>query len=272
MQTKFIPLRFCPLEIELELANADDPLITSAEGIADATDKANFAGSISKEYRLEMCQLKADVCTLDNALDNSYTQHLMNGRMLPIVYNTFISNIQTITTPDTQINVSRSLTRLKSVFITLERNLDKARAVWHTKNWNSFYSPMAKDTLTAHTTHIEANEITSLQLQIGSFLIPQYPIRSHSECFYSLRKALGLASNTIANIDIDGNEYRNNKFIVAMDCEKILGLAFTGTNTKNSLMTVRLKTEQDNKADRIQILLTAEMVLEVSDAGIAVFD
>jgi hypothetical protein len=57
-----------------------------------------------------------------------------------------------------------------------------------------------------------------------------------------------------------------------MDCEKILGLAFTGTNTKNSLMTVRLKTEEPNKADRIHILLTAEMVLEVSDAGISVFD
>jgi hypothetical protein len=158
------------------------------------------------------------------------------------------------------------------VFLSLERNLKGQRAVWYTKDWNSFYSPMAIDTLTGKTTNIEANEITSLQLQIGSFLIPLYPIRSHSECFYSLRKALGIASNTIANIDIDGNEYRNNRFIVGMDCEKILGLAFTGTNTKNSLMTVRLKTEEPNKADRIHILLTAEMVLEVSDAGISVFD
>jgi hypothetical protein len=272
MQTKFIPLRYCPLEIELELADADDGLITSSGGITDATLKAKFEGSISKEFHLEMCQLKADVCTLDNALDNSYTQHLMNGRHLPIVYNTFVSNIQTIVAADTQINVSRSLSRLKSVFLSLERNLDKQRAVWHTKNWNSFYSPMAEDTMTPLTTHIQTNEITSLQLQIGSFLIPQYPIRSHSECFYSLRKALGLASNMIANVDIDGNEYRNNRFIVGMDCEKILGLAFTGTNTKNSLMTVRMKTLENNKADRFHILLVAEMVLEVSDAGIAVFD
>jgi hypothetical protein len=131
---------------------------------------------------------------------------------------------------------------------------------------------MAIDTLTNYTKSVEANEITSLQLQIGSFLIPQYPIRSHSECFYSLRKALGIASNNIANVDIDGNEYRNNRFIVGLDCEKILGLAFTGTNTKNSLMTVRMKTEEANKANRFHILLTAEMVLEVSDGRIAVFD
>jgi hypothetical protein len=186
-QTKFIPLRFCPLEIELELSNEEDGLITHAGGVKNtATDALvvdRFEGSISKRYHLEMCQLKADVCTLDNALENSYTQHLMNGRHLPIVYNTYISNIQTIVAPDTQINVSRSLTRLRAVFLSLERDLKLKRAVWYRKNWNSFYSPMAIDTLTPNITHIEANEITSLQLQIGSFLIPQYPIRSHAECF-----------------------------------------------------------------------------------------
>jgi hypothetical protein len=131
---------------------------------------------------------------------------------------------------------------------------------------------MAGDTLTEFTTNVQASEIESLQLQIGSFLIPQYPIRSHAECFYSLRKALGIASNNIANVDIEGNAYRNNKFIVGLDCEKILGLAFTGQNTKNSLMTVRLKTIVANQATRIQILLTAEMILEISDSGITVFD
>jgi 16S rRNA C1402 (ribose-2'-O) methylase RsmI len=57
-----------------------------------------------------------------------------------------------------------------------------------------------------------------------------------------------------------------------MDCEKLLGLAFTGMNTKNSLMTVRMKTEQSNRANRFHILLTSEQILEVSDAGISVFD
>ena len=131
---------------------------------------------------------------------------------------------------------------------------------------------MAGDSLTKMTVHAPGNELTSLQLQIGAFVIPQYPIRSHAECFYSLRKALGLASNNYVSLDIDGNDYRNNKFIVGVDCEKILGLAFTGTNTKNSLMTVRMKTEQANQADRFHIMLTAEMVLEIGDSGITVYD
>ena len=113
---------------------------------------------------------------------------------------------------------------------------------------------------------------SSPQLQIGAFLIPQYPIRSHAECFYSLSKALGIQSNSLHSVDIEGNEYRNNKFIVAMDCEKLLGLAFTGMNTRNSLMTVKMKTEQYNKANRFHILLTSEQILEVSDSGIQIYD
>ena len=101
---------------------------------------------------------------------------------------------------------------------------------------------MAADTHTLITTHVEENEIISLQLRLGAFLIPQYPIRSHSECFYSLRKALGIQANSLHSVDIEGNEYRNNKFIVALYCEKLVGLALTGMNTKNSVMTVRMKT------------------------------
>ena len=189
MQSKFIPLRYCPLEIELELAEMDDPIITSGVGCTTVAIKNAFEATISRSWKLQGCQLKADICTLDNQLDNSYVNHLLQGRPLTMVYNTFISNIQTIQSADTQINVSRALTRLKSVFLTLERNLAGARIQWWTKNWNTFYSPMAGDSLTKMTVHDPGNEITSLQLQIGAFVIPQYPIRSHAECFYSLRKA-----------------------------------------------------------------------------------
>ena len=131
---------------------------------------------------------------------------------------------------------------------------------------------MAIDTATGVTTHLQANEITSLHLQVGAFMMPQYPIRSHAECFYSLRKALGIQSNSLHSVDINGNDYRNNKFIVGIDCEKLLGLAFTGMNTKNSLMTVKLKTAEANRANRIHILLFSENILEINDTGVSVYD
>ncbi len=58
-------------------------------------------------WKLENCMMKVDLCTPDNALDNNYVTHLLSGKSLNIVYNTFISNIQTILSGDTQINVSR---------------------------------------------------------------------------------------------------------------------------------------------------------------------
>jgi hypothetical protein len=269
MQTKFLPLRYCPLEIELELADEDDPIMTNFANVGAGDDSAE---TTSVKWILQACMLKADLCTLDNALDNNYVTHLLGGKNLNIVYNTFISNIQTIQSADTQINVSRSLTKLRSVFISLLRNFAGERARWFNKDWNNFYSPMAGDTTTQITQHREDGEITYLQLQVGAFLMPQYPIRSHSECYYSLRKSLGIQSNSLHSIDINGNDYRNNKFIVGIDCEKLLGLAFTGMNTQNSLMTIKLKTGEVNRADRMHILLTTEQILEISDSGITVFD
>ncbi len=265
MQSKYIPLRYCPIEIELELADVLEPILSGA--YSDFT-----AANTSYNWKLENCMMKVDLCTLDNALDNNYTAHLLGGKSLNIVYNTFISNIQTILSGDTQINVSRSLSKLKSVFLTLERDFTGARDTFHNKQWNNFYSPMAINTVTGVTTHIQANEIESLQLQVGAFLMPQYPIRSHSECFYSLRKSLGIQANSLHSVDINGNDYRNNKFIVGIDCEKLLGLAFTGMNTKNSLMTVKLKTAEANRANRIHILLFSENILEINDTGISVYD
>ena len=75
------------------------------------------------------------------------------------------------------------------------------------------------------------------------------------------------------SIDIDGNSYRNNKFIVGIDTEKLLGLSFTGMNTRNNLMTVHLKTQTiDYQADRMHIILLAEQILELADAGSMVCD
>jgi hypothetical protein len=266
-QTKYLPLRYMPLEIELELANVLDPIIEP--GI-----DGNFTTTnTSDKWKLENCMVKVDMCTLDNALDNSYVSHLLSGKTINIVYNTFISSLQTIVSADTQINVSRSLSKMKSMFVSLDKNFTGLRLKYYNKQFNNFWSPLVGTGETVTLTHDSDNEIKNFQVQIGSKLFPEYPIRSHAECFYSLRKALGVQANNLHSIDIDGNSYRNNKFIIGIDTERLLGLAFTGTNTRNNLMTVHLKTnEGDYKADRIHIVLMSEQILEVGDVGVMVFD
>ena len=266
-QTKYIPIRYAPLEIELELANVLDPIVQP--GSTAAFTVANTSGL----WKIENCMVKVDMCSLDNALDNSYVSHLLGGKTINIVYNTFISSLQTIVSNDSQINVSRSLSKLKSMFVTLDKDFGSGtpRQTFYNKQHNNFWSPIVGNAVES-LTHDNTNDIQNLQVQIGSKLYPEYPMRSHSECFYSLRKALGLQANNLHSIDIDGDSYRSNKFIVGIDTEKLLGLSFTGSNTRNSVMTVHLKTGTgDYQPNRMHIVLLSEQILEVSDSGVMVF-
>jgi len=64
------------LQLELELvSNFSD---------AFEANKAAGAADRSTTFKLENVQLKCDLCTLDNTLDNEYTASLMEGKSLPI--------------------------------------------------------------------------------------------------------------------------------------------------------------------------------------------
>ena len=126
--------------------------------------------------------------------------------------------------------------------------------------------------------HVAAGEF-EYQLQIGSKLFPEYPIRSHNEAFYQLAKCLGVQASAVHNFDISAREYRYNKMILGTDCEKVLDAGFTGLNTRaGDLMTVKFdlnkagSTLNDRKPDRIHIVLHSDQILEIRDSGCQVYD
>jgi hypothetical protein len=80
-----------------------------------------------------------------------------------------------------------------------------------------------------------ASEITFWRLQTGSKLLLDYPISSHAGCFHNLRKALGVQANCLQAIDTNGQSCRSSQFVCGIDCEKMLGLAFTGQTAKKTL-------------------------------------
>jgi hypothetical protein len=274
-QNKMLPIRYAPVTLELKFADSN------FEAIVDSSGNANdlfLEANTSTDWQIENVQVKVDVCTLDNALDNSYAQHLLSGKSLPISYNTFVSQIQTANPTDKNlINVSRALTRLKSVFVTLFKDIPETTT--QRKFWNNFFSPMAADQA-AGLKHNSNGEF-EFQLQIGSKLFPEYPIRSHNEAFYQLAKTLGVQASAVHNFDITAREYRHHKFILGTDCEKVLDAGFTGLNTRaGDLMTVKFDyrslhhTGSDNarRADRIHIVLHSDQIMEIRDSGVQVYD
>ena len=233
------------------------------------------SANTSSLWQIQNVQAKCDVRTLDNQLDNSYAEHLLSGKALPINYNTYVSQMQTISSQKVLLNITRALSRLKSVFVTLDKVVADESSKLGRKRWNTFYSPMHEFSNGSANIFHQTGEFET-QLQIGSKLIPEYPIRSHAESYYQLRKTLGHASSNIHNFDISSHEYRDHKMIIGLDTEKVLEAGFTGLNTRSGdILNITFNHNDDTAshwATQLHVVLHSDCVLEVRDSGVSVFD
>ena len=120
------------------------------------------------------------MCVLDSALNNEYAALLLSGRASPINISSYVTQMQTISGQTPSVNITRALSRLKSVFCTFDQALTLAKIngndvhirVWK-KGWNDLFHPMSYSN--GHYDNVFELEI---QLQVGSKLFPEYPIRS----------------------------------------------------------------------------------------------
>ena len=277
-QDKFLPIRYCPITIELELVNQlTDPIVTAWS----SSPARVFKSDVSDTWQLQNVMLKADVVTLDNALDNEYAQHLLEGKTLPISYNTYVSQLLSLQTSSGNFtaNITRSFTRLKSVFATFYQSTIVANTNLTAgtlsgdfrKEWNTFYHPLIQD----GAKYNSSNEL-QLQIQVGSKLYPEYPIQTIREAFYQLRKCLGIHNSTWHSIDIGETQYRSTRFIFGIDTEKMLAAGFTGLNTKaGDLMTVRAKylgSDAKYIPDTLYMVLHSDQILNIRDTGVEVLE
>ena len=125
---------------------------------------------------------------------------------------------------------------------------------------------------------------TELQLQVGSKMFPEIPIRSTAESYYQLRKALGSHQPGSAYaVNIDTRHYRTHKYINAFDCEKQTNVGFSGLNTRaGDLITVKGKgivkiedngnPRQETIPDFMHTTLEYDAILNISDSGVTVLE
>ena len=78
-QTKYLPLRYAPLEIELELADQTDPIVSYFQDSSSSVGVFKSTNTTTA-WKIQICMVKVDLCTLDNALENSYVSHFMGGK------------------------------------------------------------------------------------------------------------------------------------------------------------------------------------------------
>ena len=270
-QDKFLPIRQCPITIEIELVNqATDPVIALRS--ASTNDQIKYASSA---WQIQNVQIKADLVTLDNSLDNEYAQHLLEGKSLPVSYNTYVSQYLTIQSSGGSFttNVTRSFTRLKSVFVTaMNRTLINSGGALFTdlaRDWNYMYHPLAQ------SLYWDPSQEMELQIQVGSKLFPEYACKTTREAYSQLKKCLGIQGSTWHAINISEAEYRKSKFVFGIDTEKMLQAGFTGLNTKaGDLMTIRSKClgTTANVPDSMFVILHSDQILNIRDTGVEIME
>jgi hypothetical protein len=126
------------------------------------------------------------------------------------------------------------------------------------------------------------------QLQVGSKLSPELPIRSDAEAYYQLRKSLGSHQPGSAYVvNIHEREYKSFKFIIAFDCEKQTNVGFSGLNTRaGELITIRCKDLvkklrlNNGGEERIatsipefmHVTLEYDAIMSIADSGVTVLE
>ena len=96
-------------------------------------------------------RLVGDVVSLDSALQNSYAEHVLSGKSLPINYGTYITMQQTVLGSEIGVNISRAVSRLKTIFCSFDGDFNPTptEKVDHPyyrvkRPFNYFYHPMGR--------------------------------------------------------------------------------------------------------------------------------
>ena len=151
-------------------------------------------------------------------------------------------------------------------------------AILH-KTFNTFFHPIAASAIPANKMsngYYSPEFEMEWQVQIGSKLYPEMSVRSVSESMYQLLKCVGILNSSVHSLDITNRDYYTYKHIIGLDLEKMLQAGFTGLNSKaGDLITIKSKCLSDQnaaQATHICIILHADIILNIRDNGVEVFE
>lgn len=273
-QPKFIPIQWLPLSLEFEVvSSATDPIVSTSN------NSQFLATNTSTSWEITNCMIKADVVELDSAVHNEYASHLMRGNPIPINYTSFIMQSQLVASHDFSVNITRSCSRLKTVFVSFGGEYptstdDETTKYLIRKDWNAFYHPMLYE---IEKSEFDKDEEVQIQLLVGNKTFPVFPIRSAAEAYTHLKKALGIHGSSFHSLSIDTiQKYCYDHFIVAFDTEKVLGASFSGINCRQDLISISVKPANGNsfvrRPTKVWVAMQTDNVVEIRETGSLVID
>ena len=285
---KFWPLRFSPIRIEVELANPGECCVTgNGAVIQDRVAAGGALGAVTERftqhYEIQDARIHCDIITLDTGLQEQFNKLLLNNGVLTLHGNQYITTSQAILGDNPLVSVTRGMSRLRQIMWSFERNRDPAAN--HTLSvCNDFVHPLRNQGIRTGT--LTDRKSYECWWQIGPKRLPEQPLRYVNEYWAHLNKVFGLSWDREEPLDVTWQEYTSDKHIGAIDCERALGVGFTGLNTKASgdLLTVqfnglRMSADWGGPAAanqiivrQLHIVLVAEMIIEIRQTGTTVLE
>jgi hypothetical protein len=262
--------------------NTANEVLMESGDVVPGGGTAISSSNTSVDWQLEDCQIKCDTVLLDSGLNDNYTKHLLEGKALPLEFETYVAQENSILGNNISVQISRAVSKLNRMFLTFYKpTADSGETLKLKTNENkqgvSFYHPMSAGSVgdTAVTTY-NSNLELEFQIQLGGKLYPEYPCRTINECFSILKETLNLPEKYQHSVGILFDEYIRNSFIFGMDFEKVPDVDWSGINTKaGQILIVKVKGGSGitkNIASSMFSTLVTQVVLEIRDVGCTLYD
>lgn len=248
---KFLPLRYAPMQLYIEFADAEDAL---------------SPGTVGLTYQVEQLSLRGAVVRLDSALESSYASLLMQNRALTFSMNTVHTQSQAVPVgPSLTMSAVRAQSRLNALFVTFRGAPNAVDELRHEAI--SFVNPAIYDNNSSQMEWI---------LQIGSKKFPDSPATSLPETFSLLRQAVGVYDSDIRSLNMTLQSYQVNGFVIGVPLQTMSGVFSSGYSTRSGdLLTFTAKNLSDivgRQAGHVYLHLLSEQLIEIRESGVSVLD
>jgi hypothetical protein len=266
---KYLPTKFAPLTLEIHFAAAKDAVFQNGAYHPAGNGSTGDSAPVSNQYSLDDVHIKCDVVTLDSALDASLTRILMENKALTWSYNTWYQQTGLITgnVSETSVTLSRAVTRLKSLFLTFQREPTTTSTVVE------FVHPSngIPDRLVAKWS--TSDPTFSLQCSIGNKLFPELPCKTVANFWEHLRKAVDVHDTSSKSLSMRPSQYLSDQFIAAFSLEKVPGAGFSGINTRSGdALRLEMKGLLPGHADRFFVHLCSDNIVEIRENSVSRYE
>ena len=268
LKSKYLPIKYAPIQLELTFANAEDVVLVRSGNHTD-TEVTNFSTS---DYTISQLEIFCSQVQLDSALEQSYASMLLQNRALTFAYRTTL--VQTSVIPDgstsAQVSLVRAVSRLDALFVTFTATNSGQGA--HTAV--GFLNPSDRVPGGSAKEYGHSERNMEAQVQIGSALFPTSPINSQGEFFYRLLETLDLLDQNLRSVAITPKMYDNAGFIWGTNLQTVPGQAFTGRNVRTGdLVTIKVKNLSPQLVGtKMYIFALTTMLAEIRESGTQVFE